>query len=86
MSLSDETIKEFQEIFRKNYGKEISYEEAAESGERLVGLFKALYDCEIKDLQRKEKLKEFPNGYSLMDGSFYNYGICHSHQRQTALV
>ena len=85
MSLSDKSIKEFQKIFKKEYGKEISYKKAAESGERLVGLFKILYDCEIKDSQRKEKLKEFPNGYSLMDSSFYNCGICHSHIKDEQL-
>lgn len=85
MSLSDKSIKEFQEIFKKEYGKEISYEEAAESGEQLVGFFKLLYDCEVKDLKRKEKLKEFPRGYSLMDGNSYNCGICHSHIKDEQL-
>ncbi|MCK5332443.1 hypothetical protein KAJ41_01100 [Candidatus Parcubacteria bacterium] len=85
MSLSDKSIKEFQEIFKKEYGKEISYDEAAESGERLVGFFKLLYDCEVRDIKRKEKLKEFPKGYSLMDGNSYNCGICHSHIKDEQL-
>ena len=85
MSLSDKSIKKFQEIFRKEYGKESSYEKAAQLGERLVGLFKVLYDCEVKDLQRKEKLKKFPDGYSLMDGNFYNCGICYSHVKDEQL-
>ena len=42
MSLSDKSIKEFQEIFKKEYGKEISYKEAVESGEQLIGFFKLL--------------------------------------------
>ncbi len=78
MSLSEKSIKEFQEIFKEKYGKEISYEETAKSGERLVNLVKLLFDFVIEEKRRKKKLDEFPKGYSLMDGGTYNCGICHS--------
>lgn len=74
--LSNKSIKEFQEIFKKEYGKEMTFEEARDAGERLVGLYKILFDAHVEDLKRKEKLKEFPKGYSLMDGKTYNCGIC----------
>lgn len=41
--LPDEAIKEFQEIYKKEFGEEISKEEACERAERLFGLFKAVY-------------------------------------------
>ncbi len=78
MSLSEKAIKEFQEIYKKEYGKEITYEEAAEAGRNLVGFFKILYDGHVAELRLKEKLKESPKGFSLMDGKTYNCGICHA--------
>lgn len=41
--LSKDAIKEFQEIYTKEYGEEISFEEAQEKGERLVRLYKVIY-------------------------------------------
>ena len=38
--LSEKAIEEFQEIYKKKFGKEISYQDASESGQRLVNLFK----------------------------------------------
>lgn len=43
MSLSDKAIKEFKEIYYKEYGKDISDEEAQEIGQRLISLFKIIY-------------------------------------------
>lgn len=78
MSLSEKSIKESQEIYKEKYGKEISYKETAESGERLVNLVKLLFNCAIEEKRRKKKLDEFPRGYSLMDGGTYDCGICHN--------
>jgi len=78
MSLSEKAIKEFQKIYKKEYGKEISYEEARDSGERLVDLYKIMFDSHIEELKLKEKLKDHPKGFSLMDGKTYNCGICHA--------
>lgn len=85
MSLSEKSIKEFQEIFKNKYGKELSYNEAAEAGEQLVSYFKLLQDCVIRDLQRKKKLAEFPNGYSFTDGGIYNCGICYTQVKDDQL-
>ena len=41
--LSDEKIKEFQEIYKKTFGKEISKKEALEKGTQLISLIKAVY-------------------------------------------
>jgi len=36
--LSRQAIMEYQKIFKQTFGKEISYEDAADQGERLVSL------------------------------------------------
>lgn len=76
MSLSDESIKEFQDIFEKEYGKKLSWEEAADSVRSLVGFFQLLYDGWVTDEKRKERLKTEPNGFHISGGP-YNCFICH---------
>lgn len=78
MHLEEKTIKEFQEIYRKKYGKEITYEEAAEASRNLIGLFDVLLDIHFAELKLKERLKDSPKGFSLMDGKTYTCGICHT--------
>lgn len=39
MSLPDEAIKEFQEIYKRKCGKEISFEEAKIEAENFINLF-----------------------------------------------
>ena len=43
MELPPEKVKELQEIYRRNYGEEISVAEAQELGEYLVGLLRVVY-------------------------------------------
>lgn len=50
MFLSDEEVTEFQAIYRKNFGKEISREDARERGTKLVRLFEIIY----KPMTKKE--------------------------------
>jgi hypothetical protein len=75
MSLSEERIKEFQKIYRKEFGKEISYEEAADSARRLMNLVELMYKIESKDRERKEKLKDYPKGFYI-EGEGYSCAIC----------
>jgi hypothetical protein len=75
MSLSEERIKEFQEIYKKEFGKEISYEEAADSARRLMNLVELMYKIEFKDRERKEKLKDYPKGFYI-EGEGYSCAIC----------
>jgi len=76
--ISPEAIKEFQEIYKKKYGKELTHEEATGASHNLVGLFEILYESSISELKLKEKLKDSPKGFSIMDGQNYNCGICHA--------
>jgi hypothetical protein len=43
MALSKEAIEEYKQIYKKNFGKDISDEEAREQGENLIELFRAIY-------------------------------------------
>ena len=42
MALSKEAIEEYKQIYKKNFGKEISDEEAREQGENLIALFRVI--------------------------------------------
>jgi hypothetical protein len=43
MSLSKEAIDKYKQIYKKNFGEEISDEEAREQGESLISLFRVIY-------------------------------------------
>ncbi len=43
MQLDNEAIKAFQEAYKKDFGKEISAEEAEAMGQRLISLFSVIY-------------------------------------------
>jgi len=53
MQISEKTIKEFQDIFEKKYGKRLSREEAIESTNNLLRLFEILYEIDCKKKQSK---------------------------------
>jgi len=57
--LSDEQIKQFQMLYKKQFGKEISREEAYEKGAKLVRLVELIYkpmtENEYKQLQKRRK-------------------------------
>jgi len=55
MIISDEKLEEFREIYRREYGQDISKEDAYESASKLLGLFKLAYDYELK--KQRERLK-----------------------------
>lgn len=76
MQFSDKSIKEFQDIFERKYGKKITREEAEESARSLVNFFDLLVKIDTRERQNKEKLKKLPKGFSFMDGKTYNCGIC----------
>lgn len=47
--LPDEAIEEFKEIYKREFGEELSAEEARRRAENLVGLFGAVYTPISKD-------------------------------------
>jgi hypothetical protein len=42
MSLSKQAIEEYKQIYKKNFGEEISDEEARKQGENLIELFRVI--------------------------------------------
>lgn len=55
MGLSKKAIKEFKEIYRKEFGETISDEDAEEKGQRLLSLFKIIYRPIPQDYDEHEK-------------------------------
>lgn len=47
MLLSDQQVEEFRKLYLKEYGKEISFDEAKDRAIRLIGLYKAIYLPEL---------------------------------------
>ncbi len=56
--LSDKAIQEFKDIFKKEYGKDLTDAEAREQGERLVAFFDILYEQAQTEYRRELKLKK----------------------------
>jgi len=76
--LSDKAIQEYKEIFKKEYGQNLTDAEAKEQGERLVGFFNILYDIAEIEHRRKLRLKEEPKGFYLDEGEGpYNCRVCY---------
>ena len=76
MPLSKQAIREFKEIYKKEFGKEISDREAYEMGNNLLQFTELLYECARKEAVKKEKLKKYPQGFHLDDGP-YNCLVCY---------
>ena len=60
MQISEETIKRFQEIFKKDYGRKLSKEEAFKAAYNLLGFFDLLLkiDRRINPQRHKSKKKK----------------------------
>lgn len=76
MGLSKKAINEFKDIYKKEYKKELSDAEASEAANNLVGFFKVLYDCAVKENEKKRRLKKELEGFHVTDG-IYNCLVCH---------
>lgn len=56
--LSDKAVQEYKDIYKKEYGKEISDSEARDQSERLTGFFNILFEQAQIEHQRKLRLKK----------------------------
>lgn len=75
MQLSQTQIGELKDIIEKESGKEITWEEASKAAYNLAGLADIMFDCWVKDEQRKKKLEQSPKGFHL-EGIGYSCFIC----------
>ncbi|MCJ7805005.1 hypothetical protein MUP35_04735 [Patescibacteria group bacterium] len=53
--LSDKAILEYKEIFKKEFGQDLTDAEAQEQGERLIKFFEILIKIDQKDKQNYDK-------------------------------
>ena len=60
ISMSNEAINEYQQIYKKNFGKTVSFEEARKQGERLIRLFQLITNP-IERSWLKENAKSIQN-------------------------
>lgn len=51
--LSKDAIEEFKAIYKKEFGEDISDEEALEKGTELINLFKVIYRPILKNIQKE---------------------------------
>ena len=59
MQLEEESIKAFKEIYRKEFGQEISDQEALELAQSLLNLFRAIYKpIPFEKKEEFEKLRQ----------------------------
>lgn len=76
--LSEKAIKEYKELFKKEYGQDLSDSEARDQGQRLTNLFEILYNQAVIEHRRKLRLKKDKvKGFYLepTEGP-YTCGIC----------
>ena len=75
MQIENKRIQELKDLLEKEYGKEVSWEEASDAAYRLTGLAELAFKSWQEDERRKKKLEESPKGFKL-DGVGYTCFIC----------
>jgi len=73
--ISDKHIQELKDLMEKKSGKEVPWEDAAEAGRNLVGLFDILLKCHIEEQKWKKRLEQEPKGFAL-EGNGRNCAVC----------
>ncbi|XOB41820.1 MAG: hypothetical protein ACKKMS_00250 [Candidatus Nealsonbacteria bacterium] len=58
MQISEETVKELQEIFEKDYGRKLSKKEVSEAAYNLLGFFELLLKIDRRVNPQRYKLKK----------------------------
>lgn len=74
--ISDKHLAEFKKIYKEEYGKDISDEEAREQGESLVALAEIVFQQAQIEFQRKKRLEKEPDGFFLEPEHHYTCGLC----------
>lgn len=78
MTLSNQSIQEFKDIFKKKYGQDLTDSEAREQAQNLLNFVEIIYDQAVIEHRRKLRLKkEGVRGFYLdsTEGP-YTCGIC----------
>jgi hypothetical protein len=75
--MDDKAIQEFKDIYEKEHGKEISWDEASEMSRNLLNFAKIIYDLGEREFRYQQRLKQEPKGFHL-EGQGYTCVICHN--------
>lgn len=63
--LSDEAVKDYKDIYKKEYGQDLSDEDARDQSQRLYSFYETLFNISVRELKRKDRLKNEPKGFHL---------------------
>jgi len=75
MQLTEKHIQDYKDLFKKEYGKDPSDQEASDWAYNLVGFVELLMDGYIEDQKRKKRLETEPKGFHL-EGIGYTCFVC----------
>lgn len=77
MKLPDKAIQEFKEIWKKEFGKDLSDAEASEYSYQLAGFVEVLLEQAQTNVYRKKRLEKEPEGFHLdEDEGSYSCRVC----------
>ncbi len=65
MAISKKAIENYEKSLNKKNGMSILYEQSSGGMDNLAKVFDLLFKFKVEDDKRKEKLKDFPNGFEL---------------------
>ncbi|OGI65978.1 MAG: hypothetical protein A3B11_00865 [Candidatus Taylorbacteria bacterium RIFCSPLOWO2_01_FULL_44_26] len=82
MSLSQEAINEFKDIYKKEYDKELSDAEASEAAHNLFNFTKTIWDIAEHQARLKHRIKKEPDGFPV-DGHYSCIVCCISINPET---
>lgn len=77
--ITQKQIEEYKKIYKKEYGKELTDEEARETGQNLVRFAELIIEQMKIDHYRKKRMEKEPNGFHLEVESSYSCCICYEH-------
>lgn len=78
MMLSDKAVQEFKDIYKKDYGVELSNDEARDYGGRLMVFVEILMKQAVIEQCRKKRLEKEPGGFCLEEkDGVYNCRVCY---------
>lgn len=78
-ALSQKAVDEYRELFKKDYGKDLTDSEAQDGAQRLFNFFEVIYEMSLREAKRKKRLEKEPKGFHLEeDGKVYSCIVCHA--------
>jgi hypothetical protein len=76
MQLPYNSVQEFKELFKKEYGVEYDDATAREAAQNLIGLFEVLMSIDLREQKWNRRLEESPNGFAVPNEKGYPCWLC----------